>query len=110
MPKFQVKKGKKHYWKKAVKRGGKDSVLNDRLLEEDDVVECEECELGSARDKFILIKDVEKKKEPVYGFLIRKIADKQYDVISEKTGDKINDELLSHEDARKLVKEQGANG
>ncbi|MBT7350077.1 hypothetical protein HN803_04775, partial [candidate division WWE3 bacterium] len=81
MPKFQVKEGKKHYWKKSVIRGGKDSVLNDRLLvggSENDMIECEECELGNARDKFILIPEVEKKKqEPVYGFLIRKIADKQ---------------------------------
>ncbi|MBT6051236.1 MAG: hypothetical protein HOG49_30930 [Candidatus Scalindua sp.] len=110
MPKFQVKEGKKHYWKKAVVRGGKDSVLNDRLLKGGDLLVCEECELGSARDKFILIQEQEVKQEPVYGFVIRKVADKQYDVISEKTGDKLNDECLSHEEAKKLIKAQRANG
>ncbi|MBT7930230.1 hypothetical protein HN682_10080 [Candidatus Peregrinibacteria bacterium] len=110
MPKFQVKEGKKHYWKKSVIRGGKDSVLNDRLLQGGDILECEECELGQARDKFILMTQTEKKQEPVYGFLIRKIADKQYDVISEKTGAKINDKVLTHNEARELVKAQRSDG
>jgi len=104
MPKFQVKEGKKHYWKKAVVRGGKNSVLKDRLLKEGDILECEECELGSARDKFILVPEVEKQKEPVYGFFSRKVADKQYDVISEKTGEKINDEFLTYDEAKELIK------
>jgi len=106
MPKFQVKPGAKHYWKKSVKRGKSDKVLENKLLVAGDIIECEEWELGSARDKFLKIDVTEERVEPQYGFSVVKVADGQYDVVSMKTGRKINNRRLSFKEARELVNKQ----
>lgn len=109
MPKFRVRKGAKHYWKKSVVRGGSDSILANRLLKEGAVIECEEHELGNARDKFIEVKDEDRVEveEPIYGFTLDKVGDGEYDVVSIKTGKRINDRTLDFDEAKQLAKNGG---
>jgi len=108
MPKFRVRKGARHYWKRSIIRGISDKVLLNKLMKEGDVIECERQELGSAIDKFVEVKDERKEvDEPVYGFTVEKVADGEYDVVSIKTGKRINDVTLDYNKAIKLSKKAG---
>jgi|ETNmetMinimDraft_5_1059913.scaffolds.fasta_scaffold58953_1 hypothetical protein len=102
MPKFKLKKGKKHYWKKSLKRKG-GNTFNDTLLTEDDVIVCEPCELGNAIEKFDEVK--EDKIEPKYGYKMEKLGTNEYNVVSLETNESINTKVLSLEEARTLIRE-----
>jgi hypothetical protein len=99
---YKLKKGKKHYWKTPLKKKGS-KKFEDRLIENEELIKCDEWELGGAIDKFILLEDEEIPQKPDLGLVVVNVGKGKYDVVNERTEKKINDEPMSLKEANNLA-------
>ena len=68
-----------------------------------DIIDTEECELRGAKDKFVRLDPPTPEPEPTRGLYPKHAGGGRWNVINEATGNPINDELLSKEEAQALV-------
>ncbi len=72
------------------------------------VVEAEDYELGGAKDKFERLdpvppEETQPQKPPAEGLVMKHKGSGKWDVINSATGEKINDKLLTREEAETLI-------
>ncbi len=95
-------------WRKKMKTGSH-QMSDGRMIACGEEIEATRHELSSAVDKFDLIEDdeAEMPDEPSVG--LRKVeTDGGWDVINDESGEKLNDDPLTAEDADEMVKVLGS--